>query len=163
MSFDFIEHLNQILPEDCKAVPFHWGHLHLMDLDAGQQKTIQHTPNFAQTVQHYADNGHSATILLLGKPVLSFGEMQIWPGVHELWMMGDIPTFKKNPLKLTKLSRKSINSLENNLIWHRLQIVVRCDNVSAVKWARTIGFQFEGLVRKYTPDGCDCIFYSRIK
>lgn len=163
MSSELIEKMNKVLPPECRAVIFHWGHLHLMELAEDQKLTMKYIPDYSKTIQHYADVGHSCTVLLEGKPALSFGTIQLWPNVYELWMIGDQVSVKKKPKTLTKYAARAVKIVEFMLQPQRLQLVVRRDNFSACKWARAIGFEEEGTVRKYTPDGRDCVFYARIR
>jgi hypothetical protein len=163
MSSELIDRLNEVLPSNAKAVPFHWGHLHLMELDTDQQLTMEHIPNYAQIIQHYANTGPSCTILVDGRPGLSFGTISHWQGLYEMWLIVDQPTAKKYPIALTKNSRKAVEITEELVKPVRLQLVVRRDNFSACKWARAIGFDEEATVRRYTPDGRDCTFYVRIQ
>lgn len=163
MSSELIERLNEVLPEQARAVPFHWGHLHLMELHEDQQITMKNIPNYDKIIQHYATNGLSCTILVDGKPGLSFGSVAHWQGLYEMWLIVDQPTAKKYPVSLTKYSKKAVEVAEGILNPHRLQLIVRRDNFSACKWARAIGFEEEAIIRKYTPDGRDCVFYVRIR
>jgi len=163
MSFELIERMNKVLPPKARAVIFHWGHLHLMDLDEGQKLTMQHVPDYSKVIQHYANVGHSCTILVDGKPGLAFGTINPWPNLWELWLIADQPTAKSNPVGLTKYARRAVEVVEDIVKPVRLQLVVRRDNFSACKWARAIGFEEEATVRKYTPDGRDCVFFVRIR
>jgi len=43
----------------------------------------------------------------------------------------------------------------------RLQISVLCGNMVAWKWARSLGFECEGIMRKYGPEGADYWLFAR--
>lgn len=163
MSSELIERLNEVLPPQAKAVPFHWGHLHLMELHEDQQITMKHIKDYDKIVQHYANSGPSSTVIVDGRPAFSFGTLCHWPGLYEMWLIVDQPTAKKYPIAFTKYARAAVQMTEAILNPPRLQLVVRRDNFSACKWARAIGFNEEAILRKYTPDGRDCVFYVRIK
>jgi len=44
---------------------------------------------------------------------------------------------------------------------HRLQITVRCADLRAVRWGLALGFEIEGLMKKYGADGSDFFMMSR--
>jgi hypothetical protein len=134
-----------------------------MELHEDQQITIKHIKDYDKIIQHYANSGPSCTILVDGKPGLSFGTICHWPGLYEMWLIVDQPTAKKYPIALTKNSKMAVQVVESIINPARLQLVVRRDNFSACKWARAIGFDEEATLRKYTPDGRDCTFYVRIR
>ena len=163
MSSEMREYINNLGLETIRAVPFHWGHLYMMEVSEDQRKTMEFMPQYNEIISHYASIGHSCTVLHEGKPVVCFGNFQVWPGVHELWMITDQPSVKEHPWKLTKLTRLLADWIENHTNCHRLQLVVRRDNVSHCKWAELIGFKYETTLHKYTPDGRDCNFYVRLK
>ena len=163
MSSELIDRLNEVLPANAKAVPFHWGHLYLMELNEEQSRTMEVIPDYTKIVQHYADTNPSCTILVDGKPGLSFGTVNHWPGLYEMWMMVDQPMARKYPVALTKYSKLAVLISEEVVKPVRLQLVVRRDNFSACKWARAIGFEEEAIIRRYMPDGRDSVFYARIR
>lgn len=163
MSFDLINYINEKQIPNILAVPFHWGHMYLMELDEGQKVTMNSIPQYKDIIQHWADTGNSCTIMHDGKPAVCFGNIQLWPNVHEFWMIADQPAVKAHPWKLTKMARIVTKWLEIYLNCNRLQLVVRNDNVSHCRWAEAIGFKYETTLHKYTPDGRDCNFYVRLK
>ena len=163
MSSNLIERLNEVLPENARAVPFHWGHLHLMEVSEDQALTMKNIPDYDKIVQHYADNGPSCTVIVDGRPGFSFGTFCPWPNLYEMWLIADQPTAKKYPVGLTRYAKLAVLMVEHVANPMRLQLVVRRDNFSACKWARAIGFEEEAIIRKYTTDGRDCVFYARVR
>lgn len=103
--------------------------------------------------------GH--TILIDGKPVAAMGGNVIWPGVAEVWafMSDDI---RKNPLGVTRIARDLLSSYEGAQHLHRMQCYVRPDFPMAVRWAETLGFVREGLLRKIGHDGTDQWLMGRV-
>ena len=45
---------------------------------------------------------------------------------------------------------------------HRLQLSISCDWMGGDKWARSIGFSYEGIARNYQM-GQDCAMYARLR
>lgn len=44
----------------------------------------------------------------------------------------------------------------------RIDTSVHCHFAQAIRWAEMLGFQNEGLMRKYDPDGLDCYLYAQV-
>lgn len=47
--------------------------------------------------------------------------------------------------------------------WRRIEMTVDAQHRAAITWAERLGFEREGLMAAYTPDGRDCFLYSRVK
>jgi hypothetical protein len=45
----------------------------------------------------------------------------------------------------------------------RIETSVSCNFDQGHRWAQMLGFEREGMMRKYTPDGRDCDLYARIR
>lgn len=45
----------------------------------------------------------------------------------------------------------------------RVETGVSCDFPAAERWAEMLGFEREGMMRAYTPEGADCYLYARIR
>lgn len=62
---------------------------------------------------------------------------------------------------------KTIHRIVSQVIaaspWRRVEMTVDCRHSAAIAWAERLGFQREGQMRAYTPDGRDCFLYARVK
>jgi hypothetical protein len=47
--------------------------------------------------------------------------------------------------------------------YRRIETSVACDFEQGHRWARMLGFEREGRMRAFTPDGHDCDLYGRIQ
>lgn len=45
----------------------------------------------------------------------------------------------------------------------RIEMTVDHDFEQGHRWARLLGFRWEGLMKKYNPNGSDCDLYARVK
>lgn len=86
----------------------------------------------------------------------------LWEGVGEAWLMlsnkvADYPI----PAYLT--IRDGMEELIENNKLTRIQSWVRVDFAKAHKMMKHLGFKAEGVARKYTPDGADCILFGLIR
>ncbi len=46
--------------------------------------------------------------------------------------------------------------------YRRIETAVASDFEQGHRWARMLGFEREGLMKRYTPDGRDCHLYARV-
>lgn len=106
--------------------------------------------------------GNAITFLIAGEPLAIFGWYLISPGVAQVWGLLSEKTqnHKKSFHKAVKLFLPySIQKLEIR----RMQISVRCHFHQGWRWAKKLGFNCEGVMKQYGPDGIDCWLFSRIQ
>lgn len=111
------------------------------------------------------DYRNSYTALWDGKIVGVGGISIMWSGVGELWLIltNDSKLNGAHGIVALEAIRKKIDEIieENKIV--RAQATVRLDFPKGIKMLESFGFQREGLLRRYTPDGCSVYRYSRIK
>jgi len=47
--------------------------------------------------------------------------------------------------------------------YRRIEAVVDIEHKKAIRWIEVLGFEREGVMRKYTENGRDCYLYARLK
>jgi hypothetical protein len=141
-------------------VPFNAGHVAVMNITAQNYQSISKGLDVGRMLEMQANSGHAITAILHGRPVACFGSVKIWTGVEEMWCFLE-ERARKYPLVLTKaaIDYRDFRVLSASL--HRLQITVRCKDKRAVRWGQAIGFEIEGLMKKYGPDQADFYMMSR--
>lgn len=141
-------------------VPFQAGHVAVMNVKAQNFQTISRAMDVMTMLENQAKYGHAITAILHGRPVACFGAVHIWKGVEEMWCFIE-ERGRKYPKTLTRaaIAYRDFRVLSKNL--HRLQIIVRCNDLRAVRWGLAIGFEIEGLMKKYGPDEADFFMMSR--
>jgi len=108
---------------------------------------------------YYSKSIYSYIVLEGTEPIGAFGLFTIWNGVGEAWLMSS-PRLNKFPVFLVKNFRQlSDEVLRRGL--HRIQILVH-NTKTLARWAETLGFEYEGFLRKYTADGQDILIYSKV-
>ena len=80
-------------------------------------------------------------------------------GVGTVWVL-TTPLVEKYPLWFSKAVRNMLNAGTDLYKLQRIQATVLKENKKAVKWIEFLGFEREGLMRKYV--GGDHYLYSRI-
>lgn len=111
------------------------------------------------------DYRNSYTALWNGKIVGVGGISILWSGVGELWLIlaKDSKRDGMNGVIALDAIRKKVDEIieENKIV--RAQATVRLDFPKGIKMLESFGFQREGCLRRYTPDGCSVYRYARIK
>ena len=106
-------------------------------------------------------NGQCITGWVDGRIVGCGGIDLKWPGVGEVWLFLSYETdrFTKRAYKTIKDGIKKLID-DNDL--HRCQAWCRIDFDQAHTLFRHLGFEPEGIAKKYMPDGTDAILYAKV-
>mgnify|MGYP001003848099 CR=1 FL=1 len=97
-----------------------------------------------------------------GRVVFFGGVVVLWKGVGEAWsVMSDL--VEHFPLAVVREIRRRIDETFEEKRLRRIQAIIADDNPRAVKLMRLAGFEVEGLLRAYSPDGKDCFILGRVK
>jgi RimJ/RimL family protein N-acetyltransferase len=70
---------------------------------------------------------------------------------------------EENPLAVVREIRRRVQEGFDRHGLRRIQAIIADDNPRAVKLMRQAGFEVEGLLRAYSPDGKDCFILGRLK
>jgi hypothetical protein len=81
-----------------------------------------------------------------------------WPEREVAWSL----LSNCGPRRFATIHRAAKRFLESRRT-RRIEMTVDAAHDSAGRWARLLGFQEEGLMHAYTPDGRDAILYARVR
>jgi RimJ/RimL family protein N-acetyltransferase len=120
-----------------------------------------------QQVAHLLTRSHGSALQYAGPCFTAFagrdviacaGICKFWEGRAQVWSM-------LSPLMGTykKTIHKAVKTFIQNYRVTRLECVVDPRNDEAVRWARHLGFRFEGTMEAYTPAGEDQVMFVRIE
>lgn len=128
------------------------------DLDFARQNPIE------VAVKEYPRlelGGIAKTGLVDGEIVGVGGVVIYWEGVGEGWIIlsKKVLNFK---IEVVMCIKEMMEQVIVDCRLRRLQVTVRVDFPQAKKLVETLGFEQEGLMRKYLPDGTDCWIYAKI-
>ncbi len=88
------------------------------------------------------------------------GSYRSWPGSAQAWAVFS-PSVDKYPVALKKICASLINHAVKEQHLHRLSLTVKSDYEKGNNFAGCLGFELEGLMKKYLPDGADACLYAR--
>lgn len=108
-----------------------------------------------ELLQHF-----SRALLQDEVPIAVFGVTPIWPRYVIGWaLLGDEAL--RVPKELTRRARSLIDLAQRALMLRRLQISVDTTHTAALRWAEHLGFNLEGRMKFYGPDGADHYLLAR--
>lgn len=101
------------------------------------------------------------TLLMHGEVVIIGGIHVQWPGVAEGFLI-TTPLVEKYVKSFHKAMIRVIEVLRQRRKLRRLQTVVNVKHEVSHGWIQHLGFEPEGIMRKYGPDGSDYVRYARV-
>ena len=101
------------------------------------------------------------TGMINGKPIFAAGMKLIWNGVAEGWVLATKEVWD-HPLLVARAIKKDFARIakENNI--NRVQSAIRADYTTGLKFAKWLGLEEEGLMKKFGFDGSDQYMYARL-
>ena len=87
-------------------------------------------------------------------PIAAWGFFPIWPGRASAWAVFT-PRAKPWAERVEGATKFHVEQTRHLLFLHRLEAPVDAGDEPAIRWARRIGFESEGLMRSYGPEGED--------
>jgi RimJ/RimL family protein N-acetyltransferase len=69
----------------------------------------------------------------------------------------------EHALRHIKLIHRAIQGVLAKSPYRRIEMAVDAQHAAGCRWAERLGFEREGLMRAYTPDGRSCYLYARVQ
>ena len=139
-----------------EVVDFKIEHFDRMDIE--ERGMLSRTNRSAY--EAYSKSGPCFT--LLGDiPIFSAGIVIMWKGCGNVWMLMSthIKEYREDVFKYTTLM---FDKYFKEYDFHRVQALVKTDDVKANKFAVHSKLEFEGVMRNYWIDKSDYNLYARI-
>lgn len=93
-----------------------------------------------------------------GRTIAVAGWTRLWPGVVHAYASLSCDAGSS----LVAITRRVRKAMDDATGVRRFQMSVRSDFGPGIRWARLLGFEPEGVLSCYGPDGSDHILYARI-
>jgi RimJ/RimL family protein N-acetyltransferase len=129
---------------------------HLDQIDLGYEMPKETKSGFI------GNEAYKGVTLFNNDDILAVGGVHtLWEGVGECWIMLS-KSGRKKPFTVAKYTFVLFDNMisQENII--RLQASIASTDDKALKFAKWLGFEFEGIMRKYGPDGDDYYRVARI-
>jgi len=135
-------------------VPFKKEHLNMINLvfemtEAGKQSLAGYDDVIGYTGME------DDTVLATG------GVHRMWNGVGEAWLLVGAEGYAK-PKTVAKYTDYIFQHIQEEHQMFRIQASVSVADNRANRYAQWLGFEKEGIMRRYGPDGTDYIRYARV-
>lgn len=140
-----------------KIVPITMEHLHHMRRMEGLFQHLDVDAVGAALIQV----GVGFTMMRDDTPIGCGGIIPRWNGVGEVWIAVS-EELKQRPILLVKETLRCIHLFHQRGGFHRIQLHIRTEDAGLQRWAESLGFTFEGIMRQYGPDKSDHKLYARI-
>jgi hypothetical protein len=115
-----------------------------------------------QLAKEREESGMCVTGWVDGEIVGVGGVDLLWANVGEVWLMLT-PYINERPKEGYKCIRDGLGKLIKKCNLRRVQGSGRIGFHQAHILFKHLGFEAEGIMKKFTPDGVDCIMYARIE
>tara|TARA_Y100000310_G_scaffold74344_1_gene70458 strand:- start:218 stop:667 length:450 start_codon:yes stop_codon:yes gene_type:complete len=114
-----------------------------------------------EIIVNMARAGHAFSLLTKGHLIAAGGIFPIWDGFGEAWF---IPSnlIKAHKRQVIEQLREHVERLSREDGYRRLQATARTDFAVGQRFLEFLGFEREGRLRKYGPDGADHYLYARL-
>jgi hypothetical protein len=96
-----------------------------------------------------------------GTPLMCIGVVPRWAGVASCWGIFSEDALG-HPVRVARFARDGIEAAETRLELRRIETTAPTFHFAAQRWLRHLGFQNEGIARKYGIDGSDHFYYARV-
>tara|TARA_R100001086_G_C11655628_1_gene208666 strand:+ start:102 stop:524 length:423 start_codon:yes stop_codon:yes gene_type:complete len=131
--------------------------LRVVPFNPGLISSIETDFEFPESMRAAFDNGQQVVgYAVLGKDdVVAVGGIhEMWPGVGEGWVIlsKHAPKWK---LSLARYAKTLFGSILATTNLHRVQASIHMKDPDAIRFARWMGFEHEGVMYKFGPDGSD--------
>jgi len=144
-----------------RAVPFRVAHMDLIDLREREIEVFNKSGNINQRLA-YLETTHNAETLIYNGIVLGvIGFIEVLPNVLEVFLFPSTH-IKDNTVAFARLMKYYKEEAITHYTWHRLQIVTPNDELHR-RWATFLGFEEEGILRKFDFNGEDHVMWSVVR
>lgn len=135
--------------------PDHLRQLMSGPLNSGAPENIGYMTDYAEQLQQ---PDWSYSVVHNNDLVLCCGIVPMWRGVGEVWFIAG-QMIHKHKIPFIRFAREKMEEvIEANDLW-RVQGVCKVGWPAALRFAQFMGFEEEGVMRRYGPEGAD---YYRI-
>ncbi len=143
-----------------KVIPFKAEHVECMNIRKYERETVYNMPDFQKALKDWENRNTTGTIIHDGRILAIFGFFELWPGVCEVFMLPS-EYLAKYPAAFARCVKRTIESGAFNS-FHRVQLRAIDDKLHN-RFNTFLGFEKEGVLKKYDSQGNDFIMWARVK
>lgn len=118
---------------------------------------------YVQQLYIFLESGPAFAVVIDGRCVGIFGFAILRPGVAQAWASLTDELFKYNTLWFHKKAMEKLNEVMITWNLHRVESDAIASKKTWVKWLSALGFEKEGVMRKYSSEQEDYILFAKVK
>jgi hypothetical protein len=144
--------------------PFQTGHAYEILYKNVREENIwlSRLGDFEDIVKIWKTGGPSYSLFIDNQVVFCAGVVDM------LWQRGEAWTllsslFYKHPRVCARIVKSELGRIIKDHDYKRVQSIVEPEDTKAIRFIEWLGFEREGLLRKYMPSEKDMLMYARIQ
>jgi RimJ/RimL family protein N-acetyltransferase len=150
------------MTSDLVAVDFKAEHLQLLDVSRPEMFALMHMGDLVEYGKTIEATGAAWSVFTKdGRLVWCGGIAPMWHGVGSGWMILS-NVADDFPFALHRVCKTMLREAISNG-YHRIQADIPCSSERARRWILRLGFESEGIMRAYGPDGTDSERFAMVK
>lgn len=143
------------------VIPFKASHLKKMKVHSSQAFLEPHfeDPDALQ----WTDLSYSAVDPFAGKICGCLGVIPQWPGRAVAWAVIAEGVTVREMVFITKATVDFLESIQANPKYRRVETTVMSNWPQGARWAERLGFDYEGTLKAWGPNGGNFDMYGRVR
>jgi hypothetical protein len=114
-----------------------------------------------ETWKMMAERSEAYSVFVNGDILFSGGILMLQEGFGEAWLLCSVLVYIY-PLTVYRMASRLLNKTIEDCNLYRVQATPRTNWSTGYRFVESLGFQREGVLRKYGLDREDCYMYGRI-
>jgi len=132
--------------------PEHLLEIELRDYEAQNYKG--HIEEYLEYVDMNVVEGLTWTAIGHGRVIGIFGFRPMWRAVGETWLLPG-HGIERHAISVVRVARQIMANVMHDFSLKRLQIAVSTQNDTAYRYAKSLYFEEEAIMKNYGPEGAD--------
>lgn len=147
-------------PDDLRFVTFQPGHLAALDV---RPDIAAATPGLDNPALGAAlARGYGLSAVAGFRTLCCGGVLEMWPGAGRAWLAPACQLRRRHWPAITRMALFLFDAAHQAGM-RRIETVVREEFAAGHIWARLLGFESEGVMRRWGADGLDYRLYARLR
>lgn len=142
-----------------KMIVYRPDHFDLLEIRERELHSLGIIKNGKERMDLLSQTGNCFTMMFGGKILGVVGWFELWPGVCEVFVLPTIFMFEAGRV-FAKAIKIRLNVFEKVKKFRRIQVTAVKDKTHT-RWLSWLGFNIEGTLKNYGPNGEDFLMWAR--
>ncbi len=145
-----------------RSVAFSPSHLFFYEMNEIEKRIWFATDQPLAAMERQAGMGPCITLMSGGRPFVSWGIILLTKTSAEMWLAADEELLRDNSRPFLRIARRTLDEIGPAMGLLRVQFTIAKGYHDGIRFAEWLKFETEGTLRRFAPDGSDCLIMSRI-